>query len=34
VRTFGDSQLVVQQILNEYQCLDDTLNSYLKNVRI
>jgi ribonuclease HI len=29
VKVFGDSQLVVQQILEEYQCLDDTLNSYL-----
>jgi ribonuclease HI len=27
---FGDSQLVVQQILEEYQCLDGTLNSYLE----
>jgi hypothetical protein len=30
VREFGDSQLVDQQILEEYQCLDDTLNSYLE----
>jgi hypothetical protein len=30
VRAFGDSQLVVQQILEEYQCLDVTLNSYLE----
>jgi ribonuclease HI len=30
VRAFGDSQLVVLQILEEYQCLDGTLNSYLK----
>jgi ribonuclease HI len=30
VRAFGDSQLVVQHILEEYQCLDDTLNSYLE----
>jgi hypothetical protein len=30
VREFGDSQLVVQQILEEYQCLDHTLNSYLE----
>jgi ribonuclease HI len=29
VNVFGDSQLVVQQILEEYQCLDDTLNGYL-----
>jgi hypothetical protein len=32
VRAFGDSQLVVQQILEEYQCLDDTLNSYLEKM--
>jgi ribonuclease HI len=32
VRAFGDSQLVVQHILEEYQCLDGTLNIYLKNV--
>jgi hypothetical protein len=25
VRAFGDSQLVVQQILEEHQCLDGTL---------
>jgi ribonuclease HI len=30
VRAFGDSHLVVQQILKEYQCLDGTLNSYLE----
>jgi hypothetical protein len=30
VKTFGDSQLVVQQISEEYQCLDGTLNSYLE----
>jgi ribonuclease HI len=30
VRAFSDSQLVVQQILEEYQCLDGTLNSYLE----
>jgi ribonuclease HI len=30
VKTFGDSQLAVQQILEEYQCLDGTLNSYLE----
>jgi ribonuclease HI len=30
VKAFGDSQLVVQQVLEEYQCLDDTLNSYLE----
>jgi ribonuclease HI len=29
VRAFCDSQLVVQQILEEYQCFDGTLNSYL-----
>jgi ribonuclease HI len=30
VRVFGDSQLVVQIFLEEYQCLDDTLNNYLE----
>jgi ribonuclease HI len=30
VNAFGDSQLVVQQILEEYQCLDGTPNSYLE----
>jgi ribonuclease HI len=30
MKAFGDSPLVVQQILKEYQCLDGTLNSYLK----
>jgi hypothetical protein len=30
VRAIGDSQLVVQQILEEYRCLDDTVNSYLE----
>jgi ribonuclease HI len=30
VKAFGDSQLVVQQILEEYHCLDDTLNSYIE----
>jgi ribonuclease HI len=30
VKAFGDSQLVVQQVLEEYQCFDDTLNSYLE----
>jgi ribonuclease HI len=30
VKAFGDFQLVVQQVLEEYQCLDGTLNSYLK----
>jgi hypothetical protein len=30
VNAFGDSQLVVQQILKEYQCLDGTLNNYLE----
>jgi hypothetical protein len=33
VKAFGDSQLVVQQPLEEYQCLDDTLNSYLEKCR-
>jgi ribonuclease HI len=30
VKAFGDSQLVVQHILEEYQCFDGTLNSYLE----
>jgi ribonuclease HI len=30
VKAFGDSQLVVQHVLEEYQCFDGTLNSYLK----
>jgi hypothetical protein len=30
VKVFGYSQLVVQQILEEYQCLDGVLNDYLK----
>jgi ribonuclease HI len=30
VKAFGDSQLVIQQVLGEYQCFDGTLNSYLK----
>jgi hypothetical protein len=30
VKAFGDSQLVVQQVLGEYQCLDGTLNVYLE----
>jgi hypothetical protein len=30
VKAFGDSQLVVQQMLEEYQCFDGTLNSYLE----
>jgi ribonuclease HI len=30
VRAFGDSQLVVQQILEEYQCLNGAINSYLR----
>jgi ribonuclease HI len=30
VRAFGDSQLVVQQVLEEYQCFDGNLNSYLE----
>jgi ribonuclease HI len=29
VKIFSDSQLVVQQILEKYQCLDDMLNDYL-----
>jgi hypothetical protein len=32
VKVLGDSELVVQQVLREYQCLDGTLNSYLKSV--
>jgi ribonuclease HI len=30
VKAFGDSQLVVQQVLDEYQCLNGTLNSYFE----
>jgi ribonuclease HI len=30
VKVFGDSQLVVQQILEEYQCLYGTSNGYLE----
>jgi ribonuclease HI len=30
VKVFGDSQLVIQQVLGEYQCFDGTLNSYLE----
>jgi ribonuclease HI len=30
VKVFGDSQLVVQQMLEEYQCLDGILNYYLE----
>ena len=30
VKAFGDSQLVVQLVLEEYQCFDGTLNSYLE----
>jgi ribonuclease HI len=30
VKVFGDSQLVVQHVLEEYQCFDGTLNSYLE----
>jgi hypothetical protein len=30
VKAFGDSQLVVQQVLEEYQCFYGTLNSYLE----
>jgi ribonuclease HI len=30
VKAFCDSQLVVQQVLKEYQCFDGTLNSYLE----
>jgi hypothetical protein len=31
VKAFGDSHLVVQQVLEEYQCFDGALNSYLEN---
>jgi hypothetical protein len=30
VKVFGDSQLVGQQTLEKYQCLDGSLNGYLK----
>jgi ribonuclease HI len=30
VKVFGDSQLVVQQILGKYQCLDGMVNDYLE----
>jgi hypothetical protein len=30
VKAFGDSQLVIQQVLGEYQCFDSTLNGYLE----
>jgi hypothetical protein len=30
VKEFDDSRLVVQQVLEEYQCFDGTLNSYLE----
>jgi ribonuclease HI len=30
VKAFGDSQLVIQQVLEEYQFFDGTLNSYLE----
>jgi ribonuclease HI len=30
VKALGDSQLVVQQVLEKYQCLDGTLNNYLE----
>jgi ribonuclease HI len=30
VKIFGDSQLVVQQVLGKYQSLDDILNDYLE----
>jgi hypothetical protein len=33
VRAFGDSQLVLRQILAKYQCLVGTLNSYLEKCR-
>jgi hypothetical protein len=31
MKVFDDSQLIVQQILEEYQCLDATLNGYLES---
>jgi ribonuclease HI len=30
VKIFGDSQLVIQHVLGEYQCFDGTLTSYLE----
>jgi hypothetical protein len=30
VKVYGDSQLVIQHVLGEYQCCDGTLNSYLE----
>jgi ribonuclease HI len=30
VRAFGDSQLIVEQVLEEYQCLDGSIISYLE----
>jgi hypothetical protein len=30
VKAFGNSQLVVQHVLKEYQCFDGTLNSFLE----
>jgi hypothetical protein len=32
VKAFGDSHLVVQHVLEEYQCLDGTLIVTLKSV--
>jgi hypothetical protein len=29
-KAFSDAQLVVQQVLGEYQCLDGTVNGYLE----
>jgi hypothetical protein len=33
MKAFGDSHLVVQHVLGEYQFLDDTLNSYVEKYR-
>jgi ribonuclease HI len=30
VKAFDDSQLVIQQVLGEYQCFDSTLNGYCR----
>jgi hypothetical protein len=30
VKAFGDSQLVIQKVLGEYQCFEGTLNGYLE----
>lgn len=33
MKVFGDSHLVVQHVLGEYQFLNDTLNSYVEKYR-